>query len=127
MAIARAINPTNAGAEAVAAAAADASAAVELDDVSADAADGNADEGETQEADDGEMPDNADIAIVAAEPSAPPRRSGRGSQARGNSKDQSGATCPAETANRRPRRVWDVPSAANGADDVAPSAPASPR
>jgi ribonuclease E len=97
----------------------------ESDDVSADAADGNADEGETQEADDGEMPDNADIAIVAAEPSAPPRRSGRGSQARGNSKDQSGASASAETANRRPRRVWDVPSAANAADDVAPSAPAS--
>jgi ribonuclease E len=99
----------------------------ESGDVSADAADGNADEGDAPEADDDETPDVADIAVVAPEPS-PPRRSGRGSQARENakdhSKDQSGAR--AETATRRPRRVWDAPAAANGADDAAPSAPVPP-
>src|SRR6185312_525896 len=57
----------------------------ESDDVSADAANGNADEGETPEVDDDETPDIADVAVAPAEPKSP-RRSGRGSQVRENNK-----------------------------------------
>lgn len=63
-------------------------------------------------ASDGEQPDvddeEADEAIEASDRNEP---------------DETGSDDRATPPARRPRRVWDVPSAANGADDVVPETP----